>query len=191
MQRSMESYPRAAVEQAMKVQESCERWGRRSPGGRRRRSSASATDRCGVGESAMKKWLRRTDRPAARPTAESVCHWRRPSRCWGFYREKYFDLNVPPFSREARRRARKVTLSYTWVKLALQGAGLVAKARKRGIAPQAARTAPAAGACCCTSTAAATSGSRMSAGDLIVILDDATSEICITPSWWKKNRRFQ
>ena len=50
----------------------------------------------------------------------------------GLYREKYYDLNVRHFH-EKLGEQHGITLSYTWVKLALQGAGLVAKARKRGV----------------------------------------------------------
>ena len=50
----------------------------------------------------------------------------------GLYREKYFDLNVRHFH-EKLGGEHGIHLSYTWVKLALQGAGLVAKAGKRGI----------------------------------------------------------
>jgi transposase len=47
------------------------------------------------------------------------------------YREVYFDLNIRHFH-EKLRDEHKIELSYTWVQLALQGAGLVAKRRKRG-----------------------------------------------------------
>src|SRR5207244_12655154 len=49
----------------------------------------------------------------------------------GLYQEKYFDLNVRHFH-EKLKEEHGVALSYTWVKLALQGAGLVKKGRKRG-----------------------------------------------------------
>ncbi len=48
------------------------------------------------------------------------------------YRERYFDLNVCHFH-EKLREEHGIDLSYTWVKMALQGAGLVAKAGKRGV----------------------------------------------------------
>ena len=48
------------------------------------------------------------------------------------YRETSFDLNVRHF-REKLVEEHQIGLSYTWVKLALQGAGLVAKGRKRGV----------------------------------------------------------
>jgi hypothetical protein len=42
----------------------------------------------------------------------------------GLYREKYYDLNVRHFH-EKLREQHGITLSYTWVKRALQGAGLL------------------------------------------------------------------
>jgi hypothetical protein len=48
------------------------------------------------------------------------------------YRKEYADLNVRHFYEELRE-AHGIDLSYTWVELALQGAGLVAKGRKRGV----------------------------------------------------------
>src|SRR5215475_1029583 len=47
------------------------------------------------------------------------------------YREKYFDFNVKHFH-EKLTEEHGIALSYTWVKTALQGAGLVKKERKRG-----------------------------------------------------------
>ena len=47
------------------------------------------------------------------------------------YREVYFDLNMRHFH-EKLRDEHQIELSYTWVQQALQGAGLVAKRRKRG-----------------------------------------------------------
>lgn len=47
------------------------------------------------------------------------------------YREKYFDFNVQHFH-EKLQEAHGVELSYTWVKTALQTAGLVKRRKKRG-----------------------------------------------------------
>src|ERR1700736_3110660 len=47
------------------------------------------------------------------------------------YREVYFDLNMRHFH-EKLREEHAIQVSYTWVQQALQGAGLVAKRRKRG-----------------------------------------------------------
>src|SRR5262249_50875456 len=48
------------------------------------------------------------------------------------YREQYFDLNVRHFH-EKLNRAHQIDRSYSWVKAALQGAGLVARQRQRGV----------------------------------------------------------
>ncbi len=48
------------------------------------------------------------------------------------YQERYADFNVRHFH-EKLGEEHGIRLSYTWVKLALQGAGLVKKARKRGV----------------------------------------------------------
>ena len=50
----------------------------------------------------------------------------------GLYRDRYFDLNVRHFQ-EKLQHEHQIELSYTWVKLALQGAGLVRRGRKRGV----------------------------------------------------------
>lgn len=47
------------------------------------------------------------------------------------YRETYFDFNVRHFH-EKLRDEHAINLSYSWVKQALQGAGLVARKKKRG-----------------------------------------------------------
>src|SRR5260370_6975484 len=47
------------------------------------------------------------------------------------YRDRYFDLNVQHFH-EKLKEEHQIELSYTWVKQALQGAGLVKRGRKRG-----------------------------------------------------------
>ena len=52
-------------------------------------------------------------------------------RVLALYQEKYFDLSVLHFH-EKLHREHKIELSYSWVKQALQGAGLVARRRKRG-----------------------------------------------------------
>lgn len=48
------------------------------------------------------------------------------------YREEYFDFNVKHFHEELTEK-HGVVVSYTWTKGLLQGAGLVPKAKKRGV----------------------------------------------------------
>ncbi len=83
-------------------------------------------------------------------------------KVFALYREKYFDLNVQHFH-EKLQAEHGIELSYTWVKQALQGAGLVARGRKRG-AHRKRRGGGRCRGCCCISTAAATSGFRTNAG---------------------------
>jgi Helix-turn-helix domain len=94
----------------------------------------------------------------------------------GLYRDQYFDLNVRHFH-EKLQAEYQIDLSYTWVKAALQGAGLVARARKRGVHRKRRERRPLPG------MLLHIDGSRHQWFqderwyDLIVILDDATSEI--------------
>jgi hypothetical protein len=92
------------------------------------------------------------------------------------YREVYFDLNIRHFH-EKLRDTHRIELSYTWVQLALQGAGLVARRRKRGPHRRRRPRRPLPG------MLLHIDGSKHQWlnddlwHDLIVILDDATSEI--------------
>ena len=52
-------------------------------------------------------------------------------RVLALYRDKYADFNVRHFH-EKLKEAEGISLSYSWVKQALQGAGLVVRRRKRG-----------------------------------------------------------
>ena len=94
----------------------------------------------------------------------------------GLYQEKYFDLNVRHFH-EKLREQHQIGLSYTWVKKALQGAGLVRRERKRGVHRRRRERRPLPG------MLLHIDGSRHRWFqddrwyDLLVILDDATSEI--------------
>ena len=108
-----------------------------------------------------------SEKRVALPTVERVL---------GLYREQYFDLNVRHFHEKLREK-HGIQLSYTWVKAALQGAGLVAKGRKRGVhRKRRARRA-------LTGMLLHIDGSRHRWFqderwyDLLVVLDDATSEI--------------
>jgi len=92
------------------------------------------------------------------------------------YQEKYRDFNVRHFH-EKLIENHGIELSYTWVKLALQGAGLVKKARKRGVHRKKRERKP------LTGMMLHIDGSKHQWFgderwyDLIVIMDDATSEI--------------
>ncbi len=100
-----------------------------------------------------------------------------------FYREKYFDLNVLHFHQKLVEE-HGIRLSYTWVKLALPGAGLVARERKRGVHRKRRQRRPLPGMLLhIDGMLLHIDGSRHRWFqderwyDLLVILDDATSEI--------------
>jgi transposase len=116
-------------------------------------------------------WDRRRGRPSPRRVplvqVEQVLH---------LYREQYFDFNVRHFH-EKLHEQHGIQLSYSWVKLALQGAGLVRKQRRRGVHRQRRprRSLPGMLVHLDGSSHAWLAGQRRY--DLLVVLDDATSEI--------------
>lgn len=74
--------------------------------------------------------LRRAARPAERqnePAASATADSRNRAAA---VPEKYFDLNVRHFH-EKLKEVEGIELSYTWVEQALQGAGFVARKRRR------------------------------------------------------------
>ena len=92
------------------------------------------------------------------------------------YREVYFDLNIRHFHEKLRDK-HQIRLTYTWVQLALQGAGLVAKRRKRGPHRRRRRRRPLPGMLLHIDGSKHQWFNDDRWHDLIVILDDATSEI--------------
>src|SRR5258705_5320381 len=176
--RSMDSYWKAAMERAMKIQEVILR------GMAPKITRFQAAEILGFSDRHLRRMRERYqefgydglfDRPRGKPSPKRV-PLAQVEQVLGLYREKYFDLNVRHFH-EKLREEHQVELSYTWVKLALQGAGLVARGRKRGVhrkrRPR--RALP--------GMLLHIDGSRHRWfqderwHDLIVILDDASSEI--------------
>ena len=156
---SMDSYSKAAVEQAMKVQEVILR------AMAKKITWWQAAEIIGISDRQMRRWHERYeehgydglfDRRRGRPSPKRVA-LAEVERVLGLYREKYFDLNVRHFH-EKLGCEHGIGWSYTWVKRALQGAGLVAKGRKRGCIANGGRGGSCR-ACCCTSTAAIIPGS--------------------------------
>ena len=92
------------------------------------------------------------------------------------YQEVYFDLNMRHFH-EKLREEHEIRLSYTWVQQALQGAGLVAKRRKRGPHRRRRPRRPMPGMLLHIDGSQHRWLNDDRWYDLIVILDDATSEI--------------
>jgi len=103
-------------------------------------SWGQAAEIIGISDRSMRRWRERYeefgydglfDRRKGRPSPKRV-DFEVAQRVLELYREMYFDLNVRHFCEKLRER-HDIRLSYTWVKTALQGAGLVGKARRRSV----------------------------------------------------------
>src|SRR3982750_565279 len=94
----------------------------------------------------------------------------------GLYRERYYDLNMRHFH-EKLQEEHGIELSYTWVQKALQGAGLVAKRSKRRTHRRRRPRRPMPGMLLHIDGSQHGWFQNGQRYDLIVILDDATSEI--------------
>jgi transposase len=97
-----------------------------------------AAEIIGISDRSMRRWRERYeefgydglfDRRRGRPSPKRV-PVATVEQVLGLYREKYFDLNVRHFH-EKLGEEHGIELSYSWVKAALQGAGLVRRGRKR------------------------------------------------------------
>jgi transposase len=140
-----------------------------------------AAEILGISDRHMRRWRERyveegynglLDRRRGQPSRRRAT----VEKVLALYREKYFDLNVQHFH-EKLQAEHGIELSYTWVKQALQGAGLVGRGRKRGAHRKRRERRPLPG------MLLHIDGSRHQWFqderwyDLIVILDDASSEI--------------
>jgi hypothetical protein len=94
----------------------------------------------------------------------------------GLYRERYYDLNMRHFQ-EKLKEEHGIELSNTWVQKALQGAGLVGKRSKRGTHRRRRPRRPMPGMLLHIDGSKHCWFQNSQRYDLIVILDDATSEI--------------
>jgi transposase len=175
---SMISYTRAAMERAMKVQDVI------LQAMAKKITWWQAAEILGISDRHMRRWRERYveegynglfDRRCGQPSRRRV-PVATVEKIFGLYREKYFDLNVQHFH-EKLQAEHEIKLSYSWVKQALQGAGLVARGRKRGAHRKRRERRPLPG------MLLHIDGSRHQWFqderwyDLMVILDDATSEI--------------
>jgi transposase len=129
----MGEYSARAVERAMKIQEVI----LRAIGGQI--LWMQAAEIIGISDRSRRRWKQRYeeygydglfDRRAKKPSPKKV-PLAEVEKVLRLYRERYFDFNVRHFV-EKLHTEHGVDLSYTWVKTALQAAGLVAKSRKRG-----------------------------------------------------------
>jgi len=175
---SMESYPRAAVERAMKVQEVILR------AMAKKMTWWQAAEIIGIGDRQMRRWRERyqqhgydglMDRRRGRPSGKRV-PLAMVEQVLQLYRDRYFDLNVRHFH-EKLGAEHGIELSYTWVKLALQGAGLVAQGGKRGVHRKRRERRPVPGMLLHIDGSSHQWFQDRRWHDLIVILDDASSEI--------------
>jgi hypothetical protein len=92
------------------------------------------------------------------------------------YQEQYSDFNVQHFHEKLREK-HQIRLSYTWVKRALQMAGLVKKSRKRGVHRRRRERRPLPGMLLHLDGSSHAWFQDDRRYDLLVILDDATNEI--------------
>ena len=174
----MESYSRAAMERAMKVQDVI------LQAMAKKISWYQAAEIIGISDRHMRRWRERYeeggfrglfDRRRGKPSPKRV-PMAVVERVLELYREKYFDLNLSHFH-EKLAGEHQIRLSYSWVKGVLQGAGLVGRGRKRGVHRKRRERRPLPG------MLLHIDGSRHQWFqderwyDLMVILDDATSEI--------------
>ena len=98
-----------------------------------------AAEIIGVTDRTMRRWRERLDehgysglgdrrkgKPSVRRVPLAIAE-----EVLRMYQETYYDLNMRHFH-EKLKEEHGIELSYTWVQQALQGAGLIARQRKRG-----------------------------------------------------------
>jgi transposase len=130
----MQRYRETAWERAMKVREVILR------AMAKRITWWQAAEILGITDRSMRRWKRRyetygydglLDRRRGKPSPKRV-PLEEAEEVLRLFQQRYADLNVRHFH-EKLREEHGIKLGYTWVKLALQGAGLVKKGRKRGV----------------------------------------------------------
>ena len=174
----MHTYPPTAVERAMKVQEVI----LRAPA--KRITWWQAAEILGICDRSMRRWRGRYeqhgydglfDRRRGRPSPKRV-PLETVEEVLRLYQERYHDFNVRHFH-EKLSAEHEIKLSYTWVKQALQGAGLVKPRRKRGKHRKRRPRRPLAGMLLHIDASQHRWFCDDRWYDLLVVMDDATSEI--------------
>ena len=175
---SVESYPSFAVERAMKVEEVL------------LRATAGkimwwqAAEMIGISDRQLRRLRKRyedqgydglLDHRRGVPSSNRVPK-AQAKQVLDLYREQYFDLNVRHFH-EKLSEEHQIGLSYTWVKQALQGAGLVKRKSKRGVHRKRRERRPLPGMMLHIDGSHHQWFQDERWFDLIVIMDDANSEI--------------
>jgi transposase len=143
-----------------------------------------AAEIIGVTDRTMRRWRerleqegyrgladRRKGKPSFRRVALQTCE-----EVLRLYQEKYFDLSMRHFH-EKLREDHGIELSYTWVQQALQGAGLVKKRGRRGPHRRRRERRPLPGMLVHIDGSKHRWFQDERWYDLLVVLDDATSEI--------------
>ena len=143
-----------------------------------------AAEIIGVTDRTMRRWRERlqaggyaglADRRKGKPSEKRV-PLATVEQVLGLYQKTYYDLNVRHFH-EKLKEEHGIHLSYTWVQQALQGAGLVARGRRRGKHRRRRERRPMVGMLLHIDGSKHQWFGDERWYDLIVILDDATSEI--------------
>ena len=143
-----------------------------------------AAEIIGVTDRTMRRWRerleeegykgladRRKGKPSFRRVPLKTCE-----EVLRLYREKYFDLSIRHFH-EKLQSEHTIELSYTWVQQALQGAGLVKRRSRRGPHRKRRERRPLPGMLLHVDGSKHRWLNDDRWYDLIVVLDDATSEI--------------
>jgi len=175
---SMIFYTKAAMERAMQVQEVILR------AMAKKITWWQAAEIIGISDRQMRRWRagyeefgfrglfdRRRGKPSPRRVPLATLE-----RVLELYRERYFDLNVRHFH-EKLTGEHQIELSYSWVKGVLQGAGLIARGRKRGQHRKRRPRRPLPGMLLHIDGSEHRWFQDERWYDLLVILDDASSEI--------------
>src|SRR6195256_90225 len=98
----------------------------------------AAAEIIGVSDRTMRRWRERleeggyaglADRRKGKPSAQRI-PLATVEKVLSLYQETYYDLNIRHFH-EKLEEEHGIELSYTWVQKALQGAGLVARGKRR------------------------------------------------------------
>jgi len=171
-------YSTVAVERTMKVQEVI----LRAIG--KRITWWQAAEIIGISDRQMRRWKRRYeahgydglyDRRKGKPSPRKVA-METAEKILELYRERYPDFNVRHFH-EKLREEHGIALSYMWVKLALQGAGLVKKGRRGGVHRKRRPRRPLPGMLLHLDASEHRWFQDDRWHDLIAVMDDATSEV--------------
>jgi transposase len=175
---TLKQYPAAEVERMMKLQDVLLK------AMAKKITWWQAAEIIGVSDRTMRRWRERleedgysglADRRKGKPSDKRV-PLATAEKVLRLYQESYYDLNIRHFH-EKLREEHGIELSYTWVQKALQGAGLVARRKKRGKHRRRRERRPMPGMLLHIDGSKHQWFGDERWHDLIVILDDATSEI--------------